>query len=349
MKNLTWLFTFALFSSLATAQEGTPTVPSFEPVTDEYFTTDHSVGRLPKGYNLSSVERNVVAISGFPVPKGATHYYYRGESVLYLGGKITPTEWPVSPRYIESVASFTLPEQSLPALGRRFEGRPEVANHALMELLDEPIGPLSLDAPIWTGLPADDRLAKEVAKNPFSAIQAIFENSAKPERKDVSTNTAWAGRCVFRLAPEIETGAMLALRVKDQHVMPSLFTSSSASELMSDKAAAQPTKYTDMGEQVLELAKEEVIEEVRKSHLSDRSLNDHVNDPNSLFFEAKRIFNNGIQRTGFRLRSFSSTTKKKILVLEAYSPHPGGAMIGDERIEFMDPVQYCFFTNAYHW
>ncbi len=349
MKTLSLLFLLSTFAVGSAAQDGAPPEPNFDAETDAFFTTDHSVATLPTGFHIGWIEPNTVAISGQRVPSGATHYYYRGQSIQYLGGEINPTTWPVSPRLVESIATFALPQGSLPELGRRFEGRPEAANHALLELLDEPIGPLSLDTPMWTALSIEESFAKEVMRSKFSAIQAIFDNAAKPDRKAVSANVAWVGRCAFRTAPAVETGALLVLRVKDQRVIPHLTTAATAVEIAGNKDSAQPNKYTDLGEPVIEVAKPEVVEEVRYSRLSDRSLNERSNDGDSLFFETKRVFSNGIQQVGFRLRSFSGTSKKQVLVLEAYSPFRDGASFADKRIDFLEPVQYCYFTKAYHW
>ena len=58
---------------------------------------------------------------------------------------------------------------------------------------------------------------------------------------------------------------------------------------------------------------------------------------------------NGAGTVGHRLRLFEGPTKKTVLVLESYSPHKDGAAFTDKRVDYLEPVQFCYFTRSVAW
>ncbi len=326
-----------------------------------------------KSSNRFSIDPGVVSVDGVPVPRGATHYVFENGNIRYLGGEAV-TESPTAatpsapkpepvPHLVTvpmpdrvtapepaPVPVVTLPTESFPALYGKFSGNKAVGIHAALELLNEPIAPQSLDEPLLELPPLSGELAKEITRDRLATIKALFDNSDLTIHTELTQNSSWTGRCVFRSTPNSETAAVINMLAIDPTTRISVLTAATATELMADPASGQVNKFDILSDSLIASIKgeleqaDEALTTLRLVPLQERPF---LSD--ALFFDGKDESNQHLTRLGFRLRTFKGLAGKTILVTEAYSPFNAGVAFAGKRVAYLEPIQYCYFTKAMNW
>ncbi len=305
---------------------------------------------------IYSIDSGVVAINGQPVPRGATHYYYDGQTIHFGVPKAEATNLPPEPTPIHAAPKvltppkIQLPQVRYPGLYAKFFNQPEVANHAYLELVDEPIGPQAVDS-LPPEFPAiSDALANEVTRDRFSTIKALFDNAALPDLPTIGKNSGWVGRCVYRSSPQSEVGALLGLSVEGQTTRAAILTTTTATDLLASPTLAQANKYDLMqGNSVIEIKSLLAASDPGLSILASTPLEDRPLTRDSVFFDQKGESGGGSSRRGFRLRIYVAPTGKRLLVAEGYAPFKEGSEFVGKTVAYLEAIQYCYFKQPWDW
>ncbi len=282
------------------------------------------------------LDSGTIAINGVRVPKGATHYLVQGNNVRYFGNQAAPAPAapvatvPVAPTAeVVDISQPPLPSESFAPLYDNFASNDEAGVYASILLLDEPIGPLSLDKPVFEAPELSEALAKEIAKDRFSTVKASFDNASPPNVADLHAKSGWSGRCISRQAPTTEVSAVLGFSDDGAEKKVTLFVGNSANPV-----GIRPLVESSEREW------KSLSDEAKKSR-------GFVRD--SLFFDFPAPSFPEIPRLGYRMRKILGAQGKELVVLEGYSPIREDVAIAGKRVSHLEPLQYCYFTRYEQW
>lgn len=299
------------------------------------------------------LDPGVVSVDGRAVPRNARGYYFIGNRPVFdtelaeNGAGASAPIADVAPS-APSAPKPTLPTERLESLYGKFANEPGAAFHAYLELIDEAIAPQAPDAPVPVVPEIDKSLLEEVRRSRLASAKAMFDNGTLPDIKTLSNQSVWAGRCVRRSSPKLETGAMLGFLVENNQTYAALVMAASPRDMLASVDAGQPKKYDSLNAEVVNEMKTALAGTVRDNALlRNRPLADRPLAADSLFFDGAAL--HGANTVGHRLRLFEGPGKKSVLVLETYSPHKEGGTFVDKRVDYLEPIQYCYFTHSVAW
>lgn len=317
---------------------------------DDFESDEGFLNEKLKEVRLSLISANTISINGVQVPPMATHYFYDQTSVRYVGGPAGTSSWPISPFFVDSQTIFSLPENGFTTKYGNFLGKAAAGVFAYFELLDEPIGIQSFDSPVVEVPTLSEAQKKEANQDRFTTIKALFDNSKLPNLSTTAVNSVWVGRCAFKSTPDVETGALFSLTADGTMAKPFLYTAARAMDLINGSVAAQADRFEQMGESSIAAATQlQTQTGLKYSPLSERPLQTRPLELNSLFFDYKKEFERGMVRMGYRLRDYTGPTGRRVVVLEGYSPFKEGASFTQKRVSYLEPLQYCYFSQHWKW
>ena len=285
------------------------------------------------------LDSGTVAINGVRVPKGATHYLVQGSSVRYFGNEVAST--PVAPTPVAAVPAAPAPEvipapppelpnERFAPLFDGFANDADVGLYASLLIFDEPIGPLSLDKPVYDAPALSEDIVKEMTKDRFTTVKALFDNASLPDLASLPAKSGWSGRCVLRSAPTIELAAVIGFSDEATEKKVTLYVGATATL----SSGIRPL--------------------VESSEREWRTLTDETKKnrhfvEDALFFDFPTSSFGDTQKLGYRLRKIVAVQGKEFLVLEGYSPVRDDVAIAGKRVSHLEPLRYCYFSQTERW
>ena len=298
---------------------------------------------------------DITGVNGRRRPSGSRGYYFNNGQVVFdteleeveavaVAPKNTAPAKPVVPTVVEPPKP-SLPTARFDGLYPKFGNEPGAAHVAYLELIDEAIAPQAADAPVPVIPEINKDLEAEVKRDRLSSIKTMFDNGALPDIKTLMQNVVWVGRCAPRSSPKFETGAMLGFMVENQKLYAALVTAATPTQMVEGVDVGNPKKFDTLGPNFLNQIRVALGGVDReKGEVTHKPREDRPLSSDSLFFDGVGL--SGAGTVGNRLRLFEGPTKKMIAVLETYSPYKDGVAFTDKRVEYLEPVQYCYFTRS---